>query len=264
MLSAISPLVWGWLAVRGWAGSGLSGFFASPLARRTIWNTLVISGYQLLAGFPIPIILALLLNSFRRVRYRKVIQSVTYAPHFISPVVMGGMVILFLAPGSGVVNSIIGFFGVEPVNFMMDSSLWRHIFVWSGVWQTMGFSSVLYFATLSGINPEYYEAAKIDGASKRQCIIYLELPMLVPMMTMMLILAFGSIMSIGMERVLVLQNDLNVSVSEVVSTYTYKVGLIQNSMGFAAAIGLFNSAVNAVLLLSVNFITAKFFGRSLF
>jgi len=239
-------------------------FFASPLARRTIANTLIISAYQLVAGFPIPILLALLLNSFRRARYRKVIQTVTYAPHFISTIVMAGMVILFLSPGSGVVNTIIGFFGVQPINFMMDSSLWRHIFVWSGIWQTMGFSSVLYFATLSGINPEYYEAAKVDGASKLKCIIHLEIPMLVPMMTMMLILSFGGLMSIGMERVLALQNDLNLSVSEVVSTYTYRVGLIQNNMGFAAAIGLFNSAVNAVLLLAVNFITGKFFGRSLF
>jgi putative aldouronate transport system permease protein len=154
--------------------------------------------------------------------------------------------------------------GIEPINFMADSSLWRHIFVWSGIWQGMGFSSVLYFATLSGINPEYYEAAKVDGASKLQSILYIEIPMLVPMMTMMLILAFGGIMSVGMERVLALQNDLNLSVSEVISTYTYRVGLIQNNMGFAAAIGLFNSAVNAVLLLTVNFITGKFFGRSLF
>ncbi|MCL1986669.1 MAG: ABC transporter permease subunit [Firmicutes bacterium] len=239
-------------------------FFNSPLAMRTIENTLILSFYQLIAGFPIPILLALMLNSFRHERYRKVIQTVTYAPHFISVVVMTGMILLFLSPSAGIVNTILQALGMQPVNFMADASIWRHIFVWSGVWQGMGFSSVLYFATLSGISPEYYEAAKVDGATKLQMMRHIEIPMLVPMMTMMLILAFGSLMSVSFERVLALQNDLNMSVSEVIGTYTYRVGLLQNDMGFSAAIGLFNSAVNAVLLIVVNFITGKFFGRSLF
>jgi len=230
-------------------------FFNSPFAGQIIWNTFVLSLYSLAAGFPVPIILALLLNSFRHKRYTKVIQTVTYAPHFISVVVMSGMIILFLSPRVGIINVFMGYFGMEPVNFMGERSLWRHIYVWTGVWQGMGWSSVVYFAALSGVSPELHEAATVDGATKFQRILYIDLPSIIPVAVMLLILSLGSTFSIGFEKVYALQNPLNLAVSEIISTYVYKLGIIQNDMAFSSAVGLFNSAVNAALLITANTIS---------
>ncbi|WZL80555.1 ABC transporter permease subunit [Vallitaleaceae bacterium 9-2] len=238
-------------------------FFESPYFFSTIRNTFLLSLYSLIAGFPIPIILALLLNSFRHRRYRKVIQTVTYAPNFISTVVMCGMLLLFLSPSVGIVNNIIEFFGGDAINFMAEKSMWRHIYVWSGVWQGMGWSSVIYFAALSSVSPELHEAARIDGATKFQIVRYIDFPSIVPTATILLILSCGSILSVGFEKVFLLQNDLNLSVSQVISTYVYKVGLIDNNISYSAAIGLFNSVINAVLLISVNKISKKLSGISL-
>ncbi|MDR0730655.1 MAG: ABC transporter permease subunit [Treponema sp.] len=232
-------------------------FFNSPNAALIIWNTFVLSIYGLAAGFPIPIILALLLNSFHRKRYTKVIQTVTYAPNFISVVVMCSMIILFLSPRVGMVNKFIELLGGTTVNFMGERGMWRHIYVWTGVWQTMGWSSVVYFAALSGVNPEYHEAAIVDGATKLQRIIHIDLPTILPVAVMLLILSFGSLLSIGFEKVYALQNPLNLSVSEIISTYVYKLGILNNDMAYSSAIGLFNSAVNAVLLITVNTISRK-------
>ncbi|QUI22304.1 sugar ABC transporter permease [Vallitalea pronyensis] len=238
-------------------------FFDSPYFFMTIKNTFVLSFYSLVAGFPIPILLALLLNSFRHKRYRKVIQTVTYAPNFISTVVMCGMLLLFLSPRVGVINSVITFFGGEAINFMGEKSLWRHIYVWSGVWQGMGWSSVIYFAALSSVSPELHEAARMDGASKFQMVRYIDFPSIIPTATILLILSCGSILSVGFEKVFLLQNDLNLSVSQVISTYVYKVGLIDNNISYSSAIGLFNSGVNALLLIAVNRISKKLSGISL-
>ncbi|MFV0504455.1 MAG: ABC transporter permease [Lachnospirales bacterium] len=238
-------------------------FFSSANSMQIIWNTFSLSLYSLIAGFPIPIILALLLNSFRHKRYRKVIHTATYAPNFISTVVMCGMLMLFLSPRVGLVNNILEFFGVSPINFMGEESMWRHIYVWSGVWQTMGYSSVIYFATLSGVSPEYHEAAYVDGASKFQIIRHIDFPFLIPVMTILLILNCGSLFSIGFEKAYLLQNNLNLNVSEIISTYVYKVGLRNNEMSFSAAIGLFNSVINSVLLIFVNWITSKISDNSL-
>jgi putative aldouronate transport system permease protein len=232
-------------------------FFDSPNAGPIIWNTLVLSLYSLAAGFPIPILLALLLNSFRHKGYTKVIQTVTYAPNFISTVVMCGMIILYLSPRVGMVNKFLGFFGAQPINFMGERSFWRHIYVWSGIWQGMGWSSVVYFAALSGVNPEYHEAAVVDGATKFQRILYIDLPSIMPVAVMLLILSFGSMFSIGFEKVYALQNPLNLGVSEIISTYVYKLGILNNDVSFSSAVGLFNSAVNAVLLITVNAISRK-------
>jgi len=232
-------------------------FFNSPNAVQIIYNTLVLSFYSLAAGFPIPIILALLLNSFRHKRYTKVIQTVTYAPYFISVVVMCGMLILFLSPRVGAINTIIGFMGIEPVNFMGERSMWRNIYVWSGVWQGMGWSSVVYFAALSGVSPELHEAATVDGATKFQRILHIDLPTILPVAVMLLILNLGSVFSIGFEKAYALQNALNLNVSEIISTYVYKVGIIQNDPAYSSAVGLFNAAVNAVLLISANSISRK-------
>jgi putative aldouronate transport system permease protein len=232
-------------------------FFNSPYAWQLILNTLVLSFYSLAAGFPIPIILALMLNSFRYKKYGKAIQMITYAPNFISTVVMCGMLILFLSPQIGVVNKLIGLAGGQAVNLMGLESAWRHIYVWSGVWQGMGWGSVIYLAALSGVSPELHEAAIVDGATKLQRIFYIDFPSILPVAVMLLILSFGGILSVGFEKAYALQNDLNLSVSEIISTYVYKVGIISNDMSYSAAIGLFNSAVNAVLLITVNSISRK-------
>lgn len=167
---------------RGFWGSQWVGldhfvrFINSPYFETTIKNTFMLSAYSLLVGFPIPLILALMLNSFRHKRYRRVIQTVTYAPNFISVVVMSGMLLLFLSPSIGVANKLIGLIGIAPINFMGQASMWRHIYVWSGIWQTAGWSSVIYFAALSGVSPEFHEAARVDGASKFQMVRYIDFP----------------------------------------------------------------------------------------
>lgn len=238
-------------------------FFNSAYFGELLWNTLIISLYSLVAGFPIPIILALMLNSFRHKRYRKVIQTVTYAPNFISTVVMCGMILLFLSPRIGIINNLIAYLGFEPVNFMAKESLWRHIYVWSGIWQGTGWASVIYFAALSGVSPEYHEAAIVDGATKLQRIWYVDIPFIIPTATILLILNCGGILSVGFEKAYLLQNDLNLGVSEIISTYVYKMGLVYNDMSFSSAIGLFNSVVNSILLITVNWIARKISDNSL-
>ena len=194
-------------------------FFRSPDSVQIILNTLILSFYSLAAGFPIPIILALLLNSFRHRKYGKVIQMVTYAPNFISVVVMCGMLVLFLSPRIGIVSQLLGLFGIDAVNLLGMRTAWRHVYVWSGVWQGMGWGSVVYLAALAGVSPELHEAAIVDGASKFQRILYIDLPSIIPVAMMLLILSFGSIFSVGFEKAYALQNNLNIAVSEIISTY---------------------------------------------
>ena len=253
--------VWGspWVGLRYF-----QRFIDSPYFVRTVSNTLILSIYGLIVSFPIPILLALMLNSFRHKRYRKVIQTITYAPNFISTIVMCGMLILFLSPSVGIINTVIKSFGGEAINFMAKKEYWRHLYVWSGVWQGMGWSSVIYFAALSGISPELHEAAKCDGATKFQIIRYIDFPSILPTATIQLILSCGSILSIGFEKAFALQNDLNTSVSEIISTYVYKVGMIDNNMSYSSAIGLFNTMVNLVILIIVNKAADKMSGTSLF
>ena len=253
--------IWG----SDWVGlKNFYRFFQSANWWPTIRNTLILSVYSLAAGFPVAVILALMLNSFRHKRYRKIIQAVTYAPNFISVVVMCGMLILFLSPRLGVINTVIKAMGGEAINFMGKSSMWRHIYVWSGVWQGMGWSSVIYFAALAGVSPEYHEAAIVDGATKFQRVLHIDLPFLAPTMTMIMILNFGSILSVGFEKAFALQNDLNLGVSEIISTYTYKMGIINRDVSFSSAIGLMNSLVNSVLLVLVNYITGRLSDNALF
>lgn len=253
--------IWGspWVGLRYF-----QRFIDSPYFVRTVTNTLILSIYGLIVSFPIPILLALMLNAFRHKRYRKVIQTITYAPNFISTIVMCGMLILFLSPSVGIINTVIKSFGGEAINFMAKKEYWRHLYVWSGVWQGMGWSSVIYFAALSGISPELHEAAKCDGATKFQIIRYIDFPSILPTATIQLILSCGSILSIGFEKAFALQNDLNTSVSEIISTYVYKVGMIDNNMSYSSAIGLFNTMVNLVILIIVNKAADKMSGTSLF
>jgi putative aldouronate transport system permease protein len=238
-------------------------FFDSPNFVLTFGNTLLLSLYSLIASFPIPIILALMVNSFRNKRYGKLIQNVTYAPHFISVVVLCGMITLFLSPSAGVINAILGLFGVNPINFMAESGMWRNIYVWTGVWQNCGWDSVIYFAALSTVSQDLHEAAIVDGATKFQRIIHIDLPSILPVASILLILNAGNLFSLGFEKAFLLQNDLNLSVSEIIPTYVYKVGLLQSDMSYSTAINLFNSLIKSILLISVNKVTDRMSGNSL-
>ena len=232
-------------------------FFRSPQFFNIIGNTLGISLYSLVVGFPFPIILAILLNYLTNQRFKKTVQFLTYAPHFISTVVLVGMMMIILSPRSGIVNNIIKMFGGEPVFFMAESKLFKSIYVWSGIWQNAGWSSIIYIAALTGVDTEIYEAATVDGADKLKRIWYIDLPMLVPTIVILFIMNMGNMMSVGFEKVYLMQNSLNISVSEVVSTYVYKSGLQSTEFSFSAAVGLFNSVINLVLLISVNTISKR-------
>ena len=236
-----------------------SGFFFWRLIR----NTLAISIYSLIAGFPIPIILALMLNEIKE-KHRKPIQTIFYAPHFVSLVVVVGIINTMFSPSIGIVNTVLAALGLERVYFVALSGVFRHLFVWSGVWQHMGWNAVIYLAALAGVDPELHEAAKIDGASLMQRIKHINLPAIQPTVIILLILSIGGLASVGFEKVYLMQNDLNIDTSEVISTYVYKRGLINMNYSFSAAVGLFNNVVNAILLVIANGISRKFSETSLF
>ena len=196
-------------------------------------------------------------NALSCKRYRKAVQAVTYAPQFISTIVMCGMVTMFLSPRIGIVNTLIQTLGGESVNFLDNPAWWRHIYVWSGVWQSTGWNSLIFFAALSRVNPEHHEAAIMDGATRFQRVRYIDFPALKPIAALVLLLRCGSMMSIGYEKALALQNDLNLSVSQIIPTYVYQMGLLNRDISFSTAIDLFNAAVNAVLLVLVYFVTRR-------
>ncbi len=220
-------------------------------------NTLVISLVSLLLGFPFPIILALFANELKNMKVKKVFQTISYAPHFISTVVVCGMLTLMLSPSTGVVNLIITALGGEPVSFLQDAGLFKWVFALSGVWQGAGWGAIIYFAALSGVDPSLIEAARIDGANRVQTMWHINLPTIRPTIVVMFILRCGSLLSVGYEKVYLLQTSTNLSGSEVISTYVYKMGLENNDFGFSTAIGLFNSVVNCIILLLVNTLSKK-------
>jgi putative aldouronate transport system permease protein len=232
-------------------------FFKSFYFDRLILNTLGISLYQLAIGFPIPLILALLLNEVGNRHFKRFVQTVTYAPHFLSTVVMVGLIIIFLSPQNGIINHLITFFGGERISFMTEPEWFKSIYVFSGVWQGMGWSSIIYLAALAGIDPTLHEAAKVDGASRLQRIWKINLPGIMPTVVILLILNVGQIMGVGFEKIYLMQNDLNIESSEVISTYVYTQGILGAQYSFSAAVGLFNSLVNLVLLVLVNRIAKK-------
>ncbi len=236
-----------------WVGfENFTRFFHSPQFQSLLINTLAISFYSLIVGFPIPIILALGLNYVANLRFKKAVQSITYAPYFISTVVLVGILNIFLSTDGGLINQLVKLFGREPILFMGQSRFWRHIYVWSGVWQSMGWNAVIYIATLAGVSAEMHEAATIDGATKFQRVFRIDLPMILPTIVITLILSCGSIMGIGFEKAYLMQNPLNLGVSEIISTYIYKIGLVNSEYGFSTAVGLFNSVINCIVLLTVN------------
>ncbi|MEA4888661.1 MAG: ABC transporter permease subunit [Clostridiaceae bacterium] len=230
----------------------------------TIKNTLSISIYSLLAGMPIPILMALMLNEIKHLKYKKFVQTVTYAPHFISTVVLVGIITIVLSPSTGVVNYAMKAMGFEARYFMVEPQSFRHIYVWSGIWQDTGWGSIIYLAALSGVSPELHEAAVIDGATRLQRIRHINIPVIMPTFIILLILSVGSIMSVGYEKVLLLQNDLNKTTSNIISTYVYERGLLKSEYSFASAVGLFNNVINFILLIIVNSVARKFSDTSLF
>ncbi len=239
-------------------------FFESVQFKTLLVNTAKISVYSLLWGFPFPIILAILLNETRSLRLRKVVQSLTYAPYFISTVVMVSMINMFLTPETGVLSNLIVALGGPETNLMGSADAFRTIYVASGIWQGCGWSSIIFIATLAGVDPQLYEAAQIDGANRLQRIWYIDLPSLLPTAIIIFIMSCGSILSVGYEKVYLMQNSLNQSTSEIISTYVYKVGLLGHQYSYTAAIGLFNSLVNIALLLVVNQIAKRTSETSLF
>lgn len=238
-------------------------FFNSPSFLLLLKNTLILSLYSLLASLPVPILLALCLNEVRIPWFKKTVQMVTYAPYFISTVVMVGMLIQLMSIRSGFFNHLIQIFGGAPVDFMAIPSLFRTIYVFSGVWQGMGYSAVIYIAALSNVDPQLYEAAIIDGANRLQKIIHIDIPAILPTIVLMLIMSLGNVMSIGAEKVYLMQNNLNLSTSEIISTYVYKIGLINGQFSLSTAVGLFNSVINFVLIVIVNTIARRLGDTSL-
>ncbi|MEV0797594.1 ABC transporter permease subunit [Kribbella sp. NPDC050281] len=227
-------------------------------------NTIVLNIYELVATFPLPIVLAIGLNYVRRRWFGRTVQMVTYAPHFISTVIVVGMVFVLADPNTGLLNALLHLVGLGPID-VTSPGWFRHVYVWSGAWQSVGFSAVVYLAALSGIDPQLYEAAVIDGASKLRRIWHIDLPGIAPVAVILFVLTMGSMFTLGFEKVLLLQNPLNFGVSEVIDTYVYKVGLASDipQYSYATAIGLFKSILALVLMLSANKIARKTSGWSL-
>jgi len=236
-----------------WAGfKHFDLFFSNPVFWTLLKNTLGLSVYALLVGFPIPIVLAICLNEVGSGFFKRAVQMITYAPYFISTVVMVSMIMLLLSPRLGVFNLGLQALGLEPINFLGRPNLFPSIYVWSGVWQNSGYAAIVYLAALSGVDPMLYEAAKVDGASRIQKIFNIDLPGIMPVAVILLILSVGSLLAIGFEKVYLLQNPLNLSSSEIIATYVYKIGLLNANFSFATAVGLFNSVINMILLVLVN------------
>lgn len=248
---------------RGFAGSEWVGlehfirFFKTPTVWKLIRNTLGISLYGLAAGFPIPILLAVMINEVRSARFRKTVQMITYAPYFLSTVVLCGMVLLFLEKNTGFFNALVVLFGGEAKDWINKKEYLWSIYVWSGIWQGAGWGSIIYLAALSTVSQEIVEASIIDGANRLQKIFHVDLPAIVPTIIILLILSIGSLIGVGYEKILLLQTSLNMDTSDVLSTYTYRLGIIGGQYDYTTAIGLANSLVNALLLVLVNSIARK-------
>ena len=241
-----------------WTGlENLNRLVTSYMFRRVMVNTLVISFYQLLVGFPIPIILAVLINECASRRFARTVQMISYAPHFITTVVIVAVIEKMFDYYNGVINTIIQALGGNSIYFLGEGSLFRHIYVLSNVWQNMGYNSIIYVAALSAIDPALEEAATIDGATRFQKIRHIDIPSIFPTIVIMLILRMGQIMSVGYEKIYLMQNTINLNYSEIISTYVYKQGIQQTQYSFSTAVGLFNSVINLLLIATVNQIARR-------
>ncbi len=247
-----------------WVGiKHFRSFFRSYYAWTLIKNTVVLSLYSMAAGFPIPIILSLMLNEVKSPGRKKFAQTVLYAPHFISLVVLVGMLNLFFS-AKGPIDTLRMAMGLESVNYLTSPGAFRHLYVWSGVWQEAGWGCVIYLAALSGVDPGLHEAAMIDGASRFQRIWHINLPCLLPTATILLIMNAGSVLSVGFDKAFLMQNDLNMKTSNVISTYIYNRGLVKQDYSFSTAVGLMNNLINFFMVLLVNKIAKALSDTSLF
>jgi putative aldouronate transport system permease protein len=240
-----------------WVGlANFKKFFNSYMFSRVIGNTLRISLYDIIAGFPFPIIFALCLNTIENRRYKKILQTITYMPHFISVVVVVGILMQIFHPLNGIYGILAKTLtGNQAVDIFGKPDAFPHLYVWSGIWQGFGWNSIIYVATLSSVPEELYEAARVDGASRFKMVLHVDLPALAPTITILLILRLGAIMSLGFEKAWLMQNSLNLRTSELISTFVYKQGLAAGGptdFSYASAIGLFNSLVNLILIILVN------------
>lgn len=256
-------------ASKGITGSAWVGlkhfirFFRSYNFKTLMVNTLGINIYQLVVGFPAPILLALMMNEVKSKYFKKTVQTLTYAPHFLSTVVLVGMITAFLSPRNGIINEVIKAFGGTPIFFMIEPKWFKTIYVFSGIWQNIGWGSIVYMAALAGIDTQLYEAAIVDGASKLKRLWHITIPCIIPTAIILLIMDVGHMMNVGFEKVFLMQNSLNMKASDVISTYVYRTGLQGSEFSFSSAVGLFNSVVNFILLIAVNKVSKKFSETSL-
>jgi putative aldouronate transport system permease protein len=238
-------------------------FFNSYYFMDILWNTVSLSLYQLVVGFPLPIILALMINEVHSRKYQKFVQNVTYIPHFLSVVVVVSMLNLFCDPTYGIFNKFLGLFGVAAVDYMAKPGAFQTLYVFSNVWQNMGFNAIIYIAVLSSLDQDMYEAATIDGCSRFKQVLYISLPALVPTIMTLLVMRLGSIMNVGFEKVLLMQNPVNMSKSNIIATFVYTNGIQKGEFSYSTAIGLFNSLINFILLFTTNRLSKKLTGSGL-
>lgn len=240
-----------------WVGfTHFQNFFENPYFWRLLRNTLMISFLELLFAFPAPIILALLLNEIRLIFFKRIVQTISYLPHFISIVVVAGMLVDFVAR-DGLINNILGFFGIEPIAFLQEPGWFRSIYVSSGIWQGIGWGSIIYLAAMSSIDPTLYDAARIDGAGRWKQTLHITIPGIMPTIVILLILNIGSILAVGSEKIILLYNPLTYETADVISTYVYRKGILGADFGYSAAVGLFNSVISFILLVMANTISKR-------
>lgn len=257
---SISKGIW----ASDWVGlKNFEAMFRNPVFWRLLGNTFILSGYYILASFPIPLVIAIAVNELRSKFLRGSFQMITYAPYFISTVVVVSMTLLVLSPRIGLIGEAYGLIGVKAPDLLGRADYFRHIYVWSEIWQTAGYFSVLYLAALSAIDTSLYEAAKIDGASRWQKILNVDLPGVMPTAIIILLLGVGNIMNIGFEKAFLLQNPVNLSQSEIIPTYIYKTGLINANYSLATAVNLVNAVINLVTLVAIYFLVRRLTGRKL-
>lgn len=246
-----------------WVGlENFQNFFGSVFAGRVIRNTVLLSLYNLLWGFPMPILLALMLNEVRVSGFKRTVQTLTYLPHFISMVVVCGMITDFTTT-NGVFNDAVELLGFTRTNFLLDAKYFRTVYISSGIWQEIGWGSIIYLAAMTGIDPQLYEAATIDGAGRFRQVFSVTLPSILPTIVILLILRVGNVMNVGFEKVYLLQNSANLEASDVISTYVYRRGLIDQDYSFSTAVGLFNSLINFVLIIATNAVSNRLTQTSL-
>jgi putative aldouronate transport system permease protein len=232
-------------------------FFASYASKTVIKNTVILSLMSIVMNFPFPILLALVFSQLRNARLKKTVQTIAYMPHFISTVVMVGMIVLFLSPNNGVFGVIMRALGMEPKNLMGMPEAFRWVYVFTDMWQHSGWDSIIYLAALSAVDVQLYDAAEVDGANRWRKVWHIDIPSIIPTITILLILRMGNVMSVGFEKAFLMQNTMNVGTSDVISTYVYRIGMRDLQYSYSAAIGLFNSVINFVFLIAVNFISRR-------